>query len=129
AGGAQAKDFDTAFLGQDLLKTLGQKTIETAESARADALGKATQLASESMKTAADIFKSAQAQKEEKKKAEEEAAKKKKEGAAEAAKANAEKQAAAVKDLKKNVDSYLEITREKAGEDADEAQAFAADLI
>jgi hypothetical protein len=129
AGGAQAKDFDTAFLGQDLLKTLGQKTIETAESARADALGKATQLASESMKTAADIFKSAQARQEEKKKAEEEAAKKKKEGAAEAAKANAEKQAAAVKDLKKNVVSYLEITREKAGEDAEEAQAFATELI
>ena len=81
------------------------------------------------MKTAADIFKSAQARQEEKKKAEEDAAKKKKEGEATATTAKAEKQAAAVKDLKKNVVSYLEITREKAGEDAEEAQAFATDLI
>lgn len=118
AGGAQAKDFDTAFLGQDLLKTLGLKTIETAESARADALGKATQLASESIKAATDIYKAAQTRQEEKKKAEEAAAKQK-----------AEKQAAAVKDLMKNAASYLELTREKAGDDADDAQAFATKLI
>ena len=81
------------------------------------------------MKTAADIFKSAQARQEEKKKAEEEAAKKKKEGVAASATQKAEKQAAAVKDLKKNVVPYLEITREKAGDDAEEAQAFATELI
>jgi hypothetical protein len=128
AGGAQAKDFDTAFLGQDVLKTLGQKTIETAESARADALGKATQLASESMKTAADIFKSAQAREETRKKEEKEKADKKKADQAAAATKTGEKQAAAVKDLKKNAASYLEVTGEKA-DDADEAKTFATDLI
>jgi hypothetical protein len=123
AGGAQAKDFDTAFLGQDVLKTL-----ETAESARADALGKATQLASESMKTAADIFKSAQAREETRKKEEKEKADKKKADQAAAATKTGEKQAAAVKDLKKNAASYLEVTGEKA-DDADEAKTFATDLI
>ena len=57
AGGAAAQDFSTAFLGQDVLKELGGKTIQSAETARADALGKATQLASEAMKAATDVYK------------------------------------------------------------------------
>jgi hypothetical protein len=129
AGGAQAKDFDTAFLGLEVLKALGGQTIQTAETARADALGKATQLASESMKTAADIFKAAQAReeakKEEQKKRDTETEKKK----SEAATAKSAKQEAAVKDLKKNADSYLAATAEKAGTDVAEAKEFATALI
>lgn len=111
AGGAAAQDFSTAFLGQDVLKELGAKTIESAETARADALGKATQLASEAMKAATDLYK---AGKEEKGKKEEEAT---------------AKQTAAAKDLKENAASYLAVTEAKAGNDADKAEEFAKALI
>ena len=115
AGGAAAQDFSTAFLGQDVLKELGGKTIQSAETARADALGKATQLASEAMKAATDVYKTRfAAEKAEK---------------AEAGKAAAEKQAAAVKDLKENAASYLAVTEQKAGGDADKALEFATSVI
>ena len=129
AGGAAAQDFSTAFLGQDVLKELGGKTIQSAESARADALGKATQLASEAMKSATDVFKTTHAAQtakaeEEKKKAEE-----KKKGEAEAAKAKTAKQDAAVKDLKDNAKAYLAATAEKSGGDADKAKEFAQTIL
>ena len=115
AGGAAAQDFSTAFLGQDVLKELGGKTIESAETARADALGKATQLASEAMKAATDVYKTRfGAEKAEK---------------ADADKATAEKQAAAVKDLTENAASYLAVTGEKAGSDPKKALEFAKSVI
>ena len=115
AGGAAQQDFSTAFLGQDVLKELGGKTIQSAESARADALGKATQLASEAMKAATDVYKTRFA-----------AEKAEKEGAD---KATTEKQAAAVKDLKENAASYLAVTEQKAGGDAEKALEFAQSVI
>ena len=115
AGGAAAQDFSTAFLGQDVLKELGGKTIQSAETARADALGKATQLASEAMKAATDVYKTRFAAE----KAEKE----------DAGKASAEKQAAAVKDLKENAASYLAVTEQKAAGDAEKALAFATSVI
>lgn len=115
AGGAAAKDLDTAFLGQDVLRELGGKTIESAETARADALGKATQLASEAMKAATDVYKTRAGAE----KAEQE----------EAGKAAAEKQAAAVKDLKENAASYLAVTEQKAGTDAAKAEEFAKAVV
>lgn len=115
AGGASAQDFSTAFLGQDVLKELGGKTIESAETARADALGKATQLASEAMKAATDVYKArAGAEKEDKEKQEKE---------------STEKQGAAFKDLKANAASYLAVTDQKAGGDAAKAEEFAKALI
>jgi hypothetical protein len=118
AGGAAAKDFDTAFLGQDLLKELGAKTIASAESARADALGKATQLASEAMKNATEVFSGVKAKADEdKKKAEE------------ADKAKAAKQEAAVKDLKENAAAYLAATKEKAGADVEKSKTFAQAIL
>jgi hypothetical protein len=115
AGGAAQQDFSTAFLGQDVLKELGGKTIQSAESARADALGKATQLASEAMKAATDVYKTRfAAEKAEK---------------AETDKATTEKQAAAVKDLKENAASYLAVTEQKAGGDAEKALEFAQSVI
>lgn len=116
----QATDFSEAFLGQDVLKTLGQKTIETAESARADALGKATQMATQAMSTAADIFKSQSAAKQAQQKADTE----KKEAAD---KAGAEKQAAALKDLKENAASYLAVAGSKA--DLDKAKEYASGVL
>jgi len=122
AGGAAAKDFDTAFLGHDVLKELGGKTIQSAETARADALGKATQLASEAMKAAVEVKKAeigVKDAKDEKDKAEKE----------KAAKELGDKQAAAVKDLKENAASYLAVTEQKAGTDAEAAQKFATGVI
>jgi hypothetical protein len=115
AGGQAAQDFSTAFLGQDVLKELGGKTIASAETARADALGKATQLASEAMKAATDVYKTRFGAE---KKEEEQAAKDK-----------TAKQAAALKDLKENAASYLAVTAEKAGADVDKATEFAKSVI
>jgi len=118
-GGKQA-DFSTDFLGLDVLKTLGGKTIETAESARADALGKATQLAGDAMKAATDVYKTGQASKDAKEARKETADK----AAAEKA---AEKLVAAAKDLKDNADAYLGVAGSKPNAAA--AEAFARAVV
>ena len=125
--GADQKDFDTAFLGQDLLKTLGGQTITTAEQARADALGKATSLASEAMKSAVDVYKakteSAKAAADKAKGDDKAAADKK---AAEEKKA-ADRMAAGVKDMKANAASYLAAADGVA--DQDTADSLAKSVV
>lgn len=90
--GPAATDFSTDFLGQNVLTTLGGKTIDSAEAARKDALGSATQLAGKALDAGVDVFKTKFA----------------------ADKAKAEKEGgkanpidAALKDLKENAPSYL----------------------
>ncbi|MCU0635414.1 MAG: hypothetical protein MUE41_11125, partial [Gemmatimonadaceae bacterium] len=50
-------DFSTDFLGQAVLTALGGKTIDSAESARKDALASATQLAGKALDAGVDVFK------------------------------------------------------------------------
>lgn len=123
AEASKQQSFSTDFLGLDALKALGERTISTAESARADALGKATQLASQAMTAAVDVqkAKSAAAQKEkedaEKKKAEED--KKAEEGK----KADSTQIDAAVKNLKDNAKAYLGAATAKATDEEAEKLA------
>lgn len=127
AEASKQQSFSTDFLGHDVLKALGEKTIGSAESARADALGKATQLASQAMTAAVDVHK-AKAAAEEKK--EEEKEKKKAEEqkkAEEDKKAGIAKVDAAVKNLKDNAKAYLAAASAKA--DLAEAKALAAAVI
>jgi hypothetical protein len=128
---SQGQDFSTDFLGLDVEKTLGQKTIETAESARADALGKATQMASQAMTAATDVFKTAQASKDAKEaaqKADQKAdAEKKATEEKAAAKAKTDKQEAALKDLKENASSYLGVANSKP--DPDKAKEYAQSVL
>jgi hypothetical protein len=125
------QDFSTDFLGQNVLTTLGGKTIDTAESARKDALASATQLAGKALDAGVDVFKTkfgadkaAAEKKEAEKKATEKEAKDKE--AAEKAATEA-KQAAAVKNLKENAVSYLGAASNKP--DFDLAKEFAAGII
>lgn len=124
ANAAGQSSFSTDFLGHDVLKTLGEKTIASAESARADALGKATQLASQAMTAAVEVhkteFESEKAKKEKEEKEKKEAEEKK---AAEE-KATAAKVDAAVKNLKDNAKSYLAAANAKP--DAAAADALTA---
>jgi hypothetical protein len=90
--GPAATDFSTDFLGQNVLTTLGGKTIDSAEAARKDALGSATQLAGKALDAGVDVFKTKFAA--DKAKAEKEGAK-------------ASPIDAAIKDLKENAPSYL----------------------
>ena len=112
---ARQRDFSTAFLGQDVLKELGGKTIQSAETARADALGKATAAGLRGDEGGDGRLQDAIRRGEGR------------EGGRD--KASAEKQAAAVKDLKENAASYLAVTEQKAGGDADKALEFATSVI
>jgi cobalamin biosynthesis protein CobT len=103
-----------------VLQALGQKTIETAEAARSDALGKATSLATQAMTAATDVFKTTQASKDAK-----EARKETADTAA--TKAKTEKQDAAFKDLKENAASYLGVANAKP--DAAKAEEYARSLL
>jgi hypothetical protein len=125
------QDFSTDFLGQNLLTTLGGKTIDSAEAARKDALASATQLAGKALDAGVDVFKTklgADKAAAEKKEAEKKAAEKeaKDKEAAEKAAADA-KQAAAVKNLKENAASYLGAANNKP--DIDLAREFATGII
>ncbi|WP_292446458.1 hypothetical protein [Methylibium sp.] len=121
------QDFSTDFLGQAVLTALGGKTIDSAEAARKDALGSATQLAGKALDAGVDVFKTkfgADKAAADKKDAEKkEAAEKTK--AAE--KAKADKQTAALKDLKDNAAAYLGAANNKP--DFDQAKAFADGII
>lgn len=125
--GPQGQDFSTDFLGQDVQKTLGLKTIETAESARADALGKATQMASQAMTAATDVFKTTQASKDAKEAAKKADDDKKAADVKAEARAKTDKQEAALKDLKENAASYLGVATSKP--DADQARAYAQSVL
>ncbi len=108
-GGTQTP-FDTAFLGQKVLEALGAKSIETAESARKDALSSATSLATKAMETAPKLFELAKAERDAKEKAAKETAAADETKAAATAKAAAEKHAAATKTLKEGAASFLAAT-------------------
>lgn len=132
AGKAPAQsDFSTEFLGQTTLTTLGGKTIDSAESARKDALNSATQLAGKALDAGVDVFKTrlstATAAADKKTADDKTAADKAGSEAAAVEKAKADKQGAAVKDLKDNAAAYLSA----AGNQPDLAQAttFAQSII
>lgn len=123
----QATDFSTDFLGQAALTALGGKTIDSAEAARKDALGSATQLAGKALDAGVDVFKTklnADKAAEDKKNAQkkEEQEKEQKEKAAAAT-----KQADAVKNLKENAASYLAAANNKP--DVDLAREFALGIV
>jgi hypothetical protein len=132
AGKAPAQgDFSTDFLGQAILTALGGKTIDSAEAARKDALGSATQLAGKALDASVDVFKTkfaADKEAAEKKKKEDE--EKKAKAAADKEKADkktAEKEAAAVTTLKAGAASYLAAASSKS--DLDAAKAYADGII
>jgi hypothetical protein len=121
------QDFSTDFLGQNLLATLGGKTIDSAEAARKDALASATQLAGKALDAGVDVFKTKKgADQAAKDKADAKEKEAKEKAAAEKA-ALAAKQAAAVKNLQENAASYLAAATNKG--DADVAKAFAEGII
>jgi hypothetical protein len=121
------QDFSTDFLGHAVLSALGGKTIDSAESARKDALASATQLAGKALDAGVDVFKTkfgADKAAADKKAADEKAAAEK---TAAAEKAKSDKQAAAVKDLKDNAAAYLGAANNKP--DIDQAKAFAEGIV
>jgi hypothetical protein len=127
AEASKQQPFSTDFLGHDVLKALGQETIKSAESARADALGKATQMASQAMAAAVDVHK-AQKSAEEKEKSAADKEKKETEDKAKAEKkAAADKIDAAVKNLKDNAKAYLAAANAKP--DLDQAKALATAVV
>jgi hypothetical protein len=126
--GPAGTDFSTDFLGQDVLKTLGGKTIDSAEAARKDALASATTLATKALDAGVDVYKTkfgADKAADAKKAAEAKAATGK-EG--DAAKAAAAQQDAAVKTLRENATSFLGVAESKAA-DPLVASTFASDII
>ncbi|WP_298887826.1 hypothetical protein [uncultured Serinicoccus sp.] len=127
AEAAKQQSFSTDFLGQDVLKALGEKTIASAESARSDALGKATALASQAMTAAVDVHKTATAAKQAQKAEDEKAAKEAKEKQAAEEKAKNDKIDTAVKNLKDNAKAYLAAANAKA--DLDAAKELATSVI
>ncbi|MDZ7632228.1 MAG: hypothetical protein U5K74_13010 [Gemmatimonadaceae bacterium] len=125
--GPAATDFSTDFLGQSVLTALGGKTIDSAESARKDALGSATQLAGKALDAGVDVFKSkfaADKAADEKKAGETKAIEDK---AAATAKAQVDKQLAAVDALKLHATAFLGAAGSKGT--PDEASAFATSII
>jgi hypothetical protein len=132
AGKAPAgTSFSTDFLGHDVLTALGGKTIDSAESARKDALASATQLAGKALDAGVDVFKTklgADKAAKEKSEADKKAATAKTAAdAAAAAKATSEKQLAAVKTLRDNAPAFLGVAGSKA--DATAAREFATGVI
>jgi hypothetical protein len=129
AGKAPAQgDFATDFLGQAMLTALGGKTIDSAESARKDALASATQLAGKALDASVDVYKTkfgADKAADEKKAADAKTAADK---ATADAKATADKQEAAVKTLKDNAASFLAVAEGKATDPA-VAKTFAQDIV
>jgi hypothetical protein len=129
--GPAAADFDTAFLGQSVLTALGGKTIDSAESARKDALASATSLASKALDLGTDVFKtklSADKAALDKKGADDKAAADKASAdQAAAEKAKADKLAAGLKDLKENAPAYLAAAALKP--DLNAAKSFATGII
>lgn len=123
AEAGKQQSFSTDFLGQDVLKTLGEKTIATAESARSDALGKATQLASQAMTAAVEVHKAKAAAEQKKKEDDEKKAAEEKKKAEDDKKATTTKIDTAVKNLKDNAKSYLAAASAKP--DLAEAKALA----
>ena len=123
----QQQDFSTDFLGQAALTTLGGKTIDSAESARKDALASATQLAGKALDAGVDVFKTKFGA--EKAEADKKAAAKKEEKDKEEAEkaALAAKQQAAVKNLKENAVSFLGAANNKPNVDI--AKEFALGII
>lgn len=123
--GPTASDFSTDFLLQDTLKTLGAKTIETAESARADALGRATGMADKAMAAAVDMYKSAQGSRDKAAERQETAARAEAERTTARETAAQTRQENAVRDLRDNAAAYLGVaTARGAG-----AQAYATSII
>lgn len=125
--GPAGTDFSTDFLGQSVLTALGGKTIDSAESARKDALGSATQLAGKALDAGVDVFKTkfaADKAADEKKATEAKAADEK---TSTAAKAKSEKQEAAVSSLKSNAAAFLGAAGSQASPTA--ATAFATSII
>lgn len=124
-------EFSTDFLGQSVLSALGGKTIDSAEAARKDALGSATQLAGKALDAGVDVFKTrlntATAAADKKSSDDKAAADKTSSEAAALEKAKADKQAAAVKDLKDNAAAYLAAADNKP--DLVQATAFAQSII
>ncbi|MFK5646839.1 hypothetical protein ACI3ET_09965 [Ornithinimicrobium sp. LYQ121] len=127
AEASKQASFSTDFLGHDVLKALGEKTIATAESARSDALGKATQLASQAMTAAVDVHKAATVAKQEKEAKDKAAAKEAEDKAAAATKAKTAAVDSAVKNLKDNAKAYLSAANAKP--DLAEAKAMAAAVV
>jgi hypothetical protein len=125
--GPAGTDFSTDFLGQSVLTALGGKTIDSAESARKDALASATQLAGKALDAGVDVFKTkfaADKAADEKKAGEAKAADDK---TSAAAKAKSEKQEAAVTSLKSNAAAFLGAAGSQASPAA--ATAFATSII
>ncbi len=123
----QAQDFSTDFLGQATLSALGQKTIESAESARKDALGSATQLAGKALDAGVEVFK-VQHNANKEAQAKKDAEKKEKDDKAKAEKAEKEaRELTALKNLKDNAKSYLASATNKP--DLDSAIAFADGIL
>ena len=113
--------------GQAALTALGGKTIDSAESARKDALASATQLAGKALDAGVDVFKTkfGADKAEADKKAAAEKEKKDKEAAEKAA--VEAKQQAAVKNLKENAASFLGAANNKPNVDI--AKEFALGII
>jgi hypothetical protein len=126
--GPAGTDFSTDFLGQAVLTALGGKTIDSAESARKDALASATSLATKALDAGVDVFKTkfgADKAADEKSAADAKAAASKEGDAAKAAEA---KQDAAVKALRENATSFLGVADSKSA-DPLVAATFASDII
>lgn len=127
AVGAAQQDFSTDFLGQDVLKELGGKTIDSAEKARADALATSGALAKQAMTSAVEVFKANQADikaKEEKQKEKEDKEKAETKEKEDKDKAAAQTRSdAAVKNLKENAASYLAAADSQADQAAADALA------
>jgi hypothetical protein len=124
-------DFSTDFLGQAVLTALGGKTIDSAEAARKDALGSATQLAGKALDSSVEVFKTKFASDKEQKEKDEAKEKEKTDKAAAdkaaAAKKTAEAEAAAVTTLKSNAASYLAAASSK--DDLEAAKTFAQGIV
>lgn len=127
AEAGKQESFSTDFLGHDVLKTLGEKTIATAESARSDALGKATQLASQAMTAAVEVHKAKTAAEQKQKEEDEKKKEEDKKKAEEEKKASTTKVDAAVKNLKDNAKAYLAAASAKP--DLAEARTLAAAVV
>lgn len=119
--------FSTDYLGHAVLTALGGKTIDSAESARKDALGSATQMAGKALDAAVEVFKVNKGVKDKEEKESEAKAKEAKEKAAAAEKAKVEKQQAAVKTLRDNAAAFLGVAGSKS--DPAAAQEFATGVI
>ena len=115
-GAQKLDDFSASLTGGDKLAELTGKTLDTAESARKDALGAAQNMATKALDKVSDVLKAQGAAKDEAKKAAD----------AKETKRN-DQIKAAIKDLKENAESYQSVADGKADQAA--ADKFAADVV